>query len=159
MVYYHVTICTQDNLPILSAVTVGLGLAPAEITLTDIGKIIETQLLDLPNRYPGIKIDKYVIMPTHIHAIIMIETETAGANPHPTIDVKKSAGASPRPTLMDVVCAFKSISTRISNQYENVQGRKIWQTSFYDEIIKNDRAYQEIWRYIDENPAKWAETP
>lgn len=130
--YYHVTVCTQDNLPILSAVKVGRGLAPAEVELTSIGKIVEEQLLDLENRYSFVKIDKYVIMPTHIHVIIVFGNE--------------AAGAGPRPTLMDIVCTFKSLSTRICNQNDNIQGRKIWQTSFYDEIIRNKQAYMEIWQ-------------
>lgn len=58
---------------------------------------------------------------------------------------------------MDIVCAFKSISTRLCNQHDNAQGQKIWQTSFYDEIIDKEEAYQEIWQYIDENPSRWAE--
>lgn len=82
--YYHVTVCTQDKLPILSIVTVGRGLAPAVVTLTAIGEIVENQLLDLQKRYPFVKIHKYVIMPTHIHAIIILEYETAGASPRPS---------------------------------------------------------------------------
>jgi REP element-mobilizing transposase RayT len=45
----------------------------------------------------------------------------------------------------------------LSNQHEKTQGRKIWQESFYDEIIRNEAAYLEIWKYIDENPTKWVE--
>lgn len=141
--YYHITIRTRDKLPILSAVTVGRGLAPAEVELTKLGKVVEEQLLNLSNRYPFVRIDKFVIMPTHLHAIMVLEGETAGA--------------SPRPTLTDIICTFKSLSTRLCNQYDNVNGRKIWQTSFYDEIIRNENTYQQIWRYIDENPLKWNE--
>jgi len=87
---------------------VGRGLAPAEIKLTKIGKIVEEQLNNLPNSYDYVKIDKYVIMPTHIHAIIILSGQTAGASPRPTLmDIEQtaekclgqSAGASPRPTL------------------------------------------------------------
>jgi len=138
---YHVTICTNNNEHILS--NVGRGLAPAGVALTSIGKIAEEQLFDLQKRFPCVNVDKYVIMPTHIHAIIIINDD--------------SAGASPRPTLMDIVCAFKSLSTRICNRQDNIQGRKLWQTSFYETIIRNEKAYHEIWQYIYENPAKWAE--
>ena len=143
---YYVTICTQDKLPILSRVAVGRGLAPADIPvakieLTAIGKIVESQLLDLPSRFHCVGIGKYVIMPTHIHVIIIISDD--------------AAGASPRPTLMDIIRVFKSISTRGCNQQDNVMGRKIWQTSFYDRVIRSEDAYQRIWQYIDENPARW----
>ena len=138
--YYYVTICTENNIHVLSDVNVGRGLAPAETKLTEMGKICEEQLLELENRYMHVKIDKYVIMPTHIHVII---------------NINETAGASPRPTLSDIVCAFKSLSTRLCNQQANIQKRKIWQTSFYEEVIRNEAAYQEVWEYIDTNPIKW----
>ena len=139
---YHITICTDKNMPLLSKIKVGRGLAPA-VALTAIGEICEEQLLNLENRYLFVRIDKYIIMPTHIHAIIIFKNQ--------------SAGASPRPTLTDIVCTFKSLSTRLCNQQNGIQGRKIFQTSFYDEVIRNEKVYQEIWQYINENPMKWAE--
>ncbi len=96
----------------------------------------------LEERYPYVKIDKYVIMPTHIHAIIVLE---------------ETAGASPRPTLMDVICAYKSLTTKELNQTFNTPGRKIFQTSFYETVLRNEKAYQECWKYIDGNPGKWLE--
>lgn len=143
--YYYITICTQGKLPALSRV-VGQGLAPAAVALTPMGKIIEEQLLYLPNRYPFVEIDKYVIMPNHIHAIIIFGDEA-----------NQTAGASPRPTLMNVVGAFKSLSTRLCNQSDNMQGRKIWQASFYEQVIRDKEGYQSARQYIDENPAKWVE--
>lgn len=80
--YYHVIINTQDNLPVLSKV--GRGLAPAEETtvyLSSIGKIAEEQLYELEKRFPSVKIDNYAIMPTHIHMIIILHNDAAGASP------------------------------------------------------------------------------
>ena len=56
----------------------------AQIELTVAGKIAENQLLQLTDRYPGVKVDKYVFMPTHLHMIIIIENNSAGASPRPT---------------------------------------------------------------------------
>ncbi|MBE6882227.1 MAG: transposase [Ruminococcaceae bacterium] len=141
--YYFVTICTNERKPVLSIV--GRGLAPAEktINLTKTGKIAEEQLLFLEKEYPFVKIDKYVIMPNHIHIIFAL--------------TEKTAGASPRPTLSDIVCAYKSRTTRLCNKINCSPGKKIFQTSFYDEIIKNQKAYDEISEYVYENPVKWEE--
>ena len=79
-------------------------------------------------------------MPTHIHAIIVLTSETTGA--------------SPRPTLTDIICAYKSLTTRICNQTDNAAGRKIFQTSFYEKVLRSENGYREAWQYIDENPAK-----
>ena len=60
-----------------------------------------------------------------------------------------------RPTLIDIVRAFKFLSARLCNQHDNVKDRKIWQSSFYDQIIRNESAYRGIWGYIDYNPLTW----
>ena len=135
---YFVTVCTQNKECILGNI-VGQGLAPAEMSLSLYGKIVKDQLLDLENRYKSIKIDKYVIMPNHIHVIIILDN---------------TAGASPCPTISDIICSFKSITTRICNKLDNKQ-QKIFQTSFHDHIIRGEKDYQKIWEYIDTNPFKW----
>ena len=81
--YYYVTIHNEKTAPLLSCVGRRLSPADAVLTLTAVGKIAQEQLILLENRYPHITIDKYVIMPTHIHAIIVFE-EPAGASPRPT---------------------------------------------------------------------------
>ena len=145
--YYYVTICTQDKLPVLSKIQVvrdcATGLDSALVELSEKGVIIEEQLLALQDRYDFARIDKYVIMPTHIHAILVLEPD--------------AAGASPRTTLMDIICAFKSISTRMCNLIDNVHGRKIWQYSFYEEVFRSNSDYLFIWQYIDGNPSKWTD--
>lgn len=141
--YYYVTIHTASERDILSRV--GRIAAPAEAVtlLTAVGKVAEQQLLALEKRYPYVKIDKYVIMPTHIHVIIHLTEETAGA--------------SPRPTLSDIICAYKSLTTRACNQVCQTPGRKLFQTSFYETVLRNERAYQECWLYIHGNPSRWLE--
>ena len=138
---YFVTICTQNRHCILSRI-VGRGLAPAdtnEIEYTLYGKIAEEQLLMLEERYENLAVDQYVIMPNHIHAIFVLSDD--------------AAGASPRPTIMDVVCAYKSLTTRKckSNGFDG----KLFQTSFYEHIIRCRDDYKEISKYIYENPVRW----
>ncbi len=151
--YYHVTICTKKMECIFGHIekvseSVGWGLAPTEriykdakLTLFSYGIIAEQQLFELEKRYHNVKIDKYVIMPNHIHAIIVLENRAVGASPHPT--------------LSDIICAYKSVTTRLCNKTSNIAGRQIFQRSFYDEILRNENGYLEVWQYIDENPLKW----
>ena len=80
---YFVTICTQNRRCVLSSI-VGRVLAPAEtdeIEYTTFGKIAEEQLLLLEDRYPCLSVDRYVIMPNHIHVILVLEGDAAGASP------------------------------------------------------------------------------
>jgi len=140
--YYYVTIHTADENTVLS--TVGRGLAPA-VTLSPCGTLAEQQLHALERRYPFLRVDKYVIMPTHLHAILQF--------------LDTPVGDTIRPTLTDVVCVYKSITTRLCNQLLDTPGQKRFQTSFYETVLRNDHAYRECWRYIDENPLKWTLEP
>ena len=135
---YFITICTNDKKCILGNI-VGQGLAPAEIILSQYGKIAKEQLLDLENRYKTIEINKYVIMPNHIHIIAFLDN---------------TAGASPCPTISDVICSFKSLTTRICNKSNN-KPQKIFQSSFHDHIIRGEKDYRKIWEYIDSNVERW----
>lgn len=140
---YFITICTQNRRCILSEImapkiTVGEGLAPPEVRLTAIGKLAEEQLWAIPERFPAAAVDRYVIMPNHIHLILRLQG-TAG-------------GASPSPTVTQVIGTFKSMTTRLCEGET-----KLFQRSFYDHVIRNEDDYQEIWTYLDQNPAKWAE--
>ena len=140
--YYYVTIHTKLQGDILSQV--GRGSDPG-VQLTKIGKVADQQLRQLETRFPSVRIDKYVIMPTHVHAIIQLLEDTAGA--------------AARPTLMDVVGAYKSITTRECNRIMETPGQPLFQASFYESVLCNEKAYQECCRYIDENPLKWALEP
>ena len=73
---------------------------------------------------------------------------------HVFINKDDTAGASPCPTLSDIICSFKSLTTRLCNELNNKQ-QKIFQTSFHDHIIRGEKDYQKIWGYIDTNPLKW----
>ena len=119
--------------------------------LTWIGGIAERCLLDIPNHYPEISIDKYVIMPDHIHAILVIggnETAPAGRiYPAPT-DKNSRADRPKAGKLSDVVGKFKAGVSRCV-------GRPVWQRSFHDHVIRNEQDYEEIWRYISGNPLQW----
>ncbi len=140
--YYFVTVCTKYGLKLLSSV--GQGQAPATYVteLTRLGKIAQAQLLGLQDRYPSVSIDKYVIMPNHIHFIVQI---------------REVAGASPRPTLMEIVGTFKSLTTRECNKIRDYSDKQLFQSSFYEHVIRDKTSYFAVCKYIDENPRKWYE--
>ncbi len=138
---YFITFCTYQREWILSNI-VGRGdLTPPLVELTNIGKIAAEVIERTSVVYPGISIDNYVIMPNHVHLLIRISPVDGGVR-------------APRPTdnrlvsITEVIKAMKSITTRKI-------GTKIWQTSFYDHMIRNEEDYQTRFRYIEENPAKW----
>ena len=136
---YFVTICTQDRKKILSTIVGGGAHDAPNVVLTDIGKIVQKQIIN-SNRIPGITVDKFVIMPDHIHLIVLVnETATKGTSraPSPTNAV-----------IPHLVSTFKRFCHRDV-------GEKIFQRSYYDHVIHNQQDYDEIWQYIENNPRKW----
>ena len=120
---------------------VGEGLAPPEYQakLTSYGKIAAEQLYLLETRYPNLSVMDYIIMPDHIHAIIFLR--------------KNTGGASPSPTLNDVICAYKSLTSRICKKIYGTE--KLFQRSFAEHIIRNKDDYETRKKYIYENPTRW----
>ena len=136
---YFVTVCTRGHSCILSRIAVGAELAPPSVALTAVGVLAEEQHLRLPERFPALSVDRYVIMPNHIHFLMTIQ-KSPGA-----------ASCAPTDSIIRAVQAFKSQTTRLAG------AGPVFQRSFYDHVIRNEEDYREIWEYIDHNPARWAE--
>ena len=137
---YFITICTYNRKQVLSEIDVGQGLAPAENRLSVYGRIVQEQIESLTERYPFVEINQYVIMPNHIHLLIS--------------NYEVAAGASPCPTISDVICTLKSISTRLCRRAGYLEAQ-LFQTSFHDHIIRDECDYRKISEYIETNPLKW----
>ena len=130
---YFITICTQNRRCTLSKIEA------ENVKKTKYGIIAEEQLLSLNERYPSLTVDNYVIMPNHIHVILFLNNETAGA--------------SPRPTVMDIVCAYKSLTARECKK--NGFEKKLFQDSFFEHVIRGREDYTETVKYICKNPIRW----
>jgi putative transposase len=141
--YYFVTICTHNKLKLFGEIDSGtVKTVPYtnNIKLNSFGEIAKSELLNIPTHFDGIYIDKYVIMPNHIHAIIIIGCDG------------ETERSRPFPTLSTIVGLYKSgVSKRIHKIAPNM---KIWQKSFNDRIIQNSQGYLEVCKYIDENSMK-----
>lgn len=138
---YFVTICIKDrNISLWEAVGADIIRPDCELIeeidfpLSEIGKTVEQSIRNIPNCYDCVTVDKYCIMPDHIHMIISIYNHEDG----------RMISA---PTLSTVVGQMKRW---VSKQ----TGKSIWQKSFYDSIIDSDKVYGEVWEYIDNNPRK-----
>ena len=146
---YFVTICIKDRQNILSDILnpVGVGahddpLMP-QAKLTKIGKIIEKYLLSSEN-ISGVKIDRYVIMPDHIHAIIFL-------SPDEYAQPKNGSSRAPTPTnqmLPHIISTFK----RFCNKEI---GENIFQRGYVEHIIRDKKDYETRIKYIYENPIRW----
>ncbi len=137
--WYYVTICVYRMEKCLGEVRNN------KLIPNSSGRIVIQTWQDLPNHYSNCYLDKFVLMPNHLHGIIIISYVGNGFKPFPTTY-----------SLSEIVRGFKTFSSRQIHEQLN-QNYFRWQKSFYDHVIRNEKSLWEIRRYIEDNPRKWQE--
>ena len=137
---YFITFCVQNKKKILSHIHVGALHEAPEIELTQYGKAVKDVIETVEKRF-GVTVDRYIIMPNHIHLIIIVNENGRSGAPAPT----PANARVPR---------YVSTLKRFVNKECKCD---IWQRSYYDHIIRNEADYLEKSDYIINNPAKWVE--
>lgn len=132
---YFLTICAYKFQHLFGQID--FALQENSIGLSEIGAIVQKNLGALPERFPEFELLNYVIMPNHLHILILkVDSEISTCH-----------------TISDFVCAFKSLVTReITQKYPS---KPIWKDSFHDHIIRNDRDLAIHWDYIEQNESRW----
>ena len=145
---YFITICTHNREMILGDDVGAIHESPAPgIELTRIGRIVGDAAETLPQRFPELRLEKYVVMPNHVHLLLLIDRDPRAIHESPL--------RSGRSLISQAVGYFKMNSSKKAHQFE--PGLKLWQRSFHDHIIRNSEDFLRIWEYIDTNPIKWHE--
>ena len=132
---YFLTICTSERRNYFWA-NVGATIGrPQDIALSEYGNIVDKAINNIPYAYPALDVDHYVIMPDHIHLLLIVCADECG---RPMV----------APTMSRVVQQLKGyITKRI--------GHSIWQKLFIDHVIRNREDYEEHVKYIYDNPIRW----
>ncbi len=140
---YFITICTKDRKAILATIDVGTGVLDGpKIRLKPYGETARRYLLQMDDFYDHIAVDHYVIMPNHIHLLLRVLPTAKGPSGTPVPPSRQNT------TIAQFVSTFKRFCNR-------ELGHNIWQYRSYDHVIRGEQDYNEIWQYIDNNPAKW----
>ncbi len=135
---YFITICVKDRNELLGTVDVGAIHNRPQLILSEYGKTVESSIKQI-SEYSDTRVDKYVVMPNHVHMILLVKAND------------KNGRLRIAPTNISVT--IQQLKRRVSKEI----GFSFWQKSYHDHIIRSGEDYQNHWRYIDENPAKWAE--
>ena len=126
------SVCSRDRERLFGEIVGGDVLIAPEVKLSAIGREIEETILRMPS------IEKYVIMPNHIHFIAVLGGQGSMSTSTPTQGL---------PSLVRFLKRQVSISC----------GQSVWQRNYYEHVIRNQKDYQDVWNYIDTNPARWQE--
>ena len=137
---YFITICVKNKEPLLGKIA-GCGVYDApQIILSEYGTVAKKYISIMNEKYDNVYIDKYIIMPNHIHMIIVVQN----------CNTDSGSSQAPNPTN-ETIPKFVSLFKRYCNR---VYGKNIWQNSYNDHIIRGEKDYLEIWSYIDNNTVK-----
>ena len=145
---YFITAVTRHREPLFGEVVNGV------MRLNAFGEIVWACWHDLPNHYPHVQLDAFVVMPNHIHGIIvLVDDDADGRGGSET----GGGGSETRPHhgLPEIVRALKSFSARRINALRGTPGQPVWQRSYYEHIIRDEGALRRIRRYILTNPLRW----
>ena len=143
---YFITFCTEGKQKLLSEIVGDGVLDVPTVQLTTYGKILDELLQAVNAHYKGICLEKYIIMPNHVHFIVFINTEEID-------DPCNGTSRTPSPTNATIPRLVSTLK-RLTNRKI---GKNIWQRSYYDHVIRDENDFLRIWNYIDGNPSKWQE--
>ena len=151
--YYFITICTKKMQMMFGVVR------NDTMILNSYGRIIERCWKDLPDHYRCV-LDAFVIMPNHIHGIIIIpdvasDPVPAGLNPLVREERETHLRKEKRVSITEIVRGFKTFSAATVNQQRETQGEVLWMRSFHDHIIRTVDDVERAREYIRLNPSKW----
>jgi REP element-mobilizing transposase RayT len=160
---YFVTLCTQDRACLFG------GIVDGEMRLNETGLVVADTWRWLAVQHPYVELDEWVVMPNHLHGIIVIVDDpgrggsrTAPTQPVPTVPTVRTAPTQPGPAtarykpLGRLIGAFKTVSTKRVNEMRRMPGAPIWQRNYYEHIIRHEESMNRIRQYILDNPARWA---
>ncbi|MBW4641900.1 MAG: transposase [Goleter apudmare HA4340-LM2] len=178
---YFITICTQHHECCLGEIING------DMKFTVRGAIAFRLWLQIPDHFPNVELDEFIIMPNHIHGIIVITDkltdggqivgvghEVAGHQGvghqgagHQGVGHQgaghQGAETAPlrrrKPTLGQVVAYYKYQTTKIINQIDHTPKNRVWQRNYYDRIIRHPNTFHLIQKYIIANPIRWHQDP
>lgn len=155
--HYFVTVCVYQRFHLFG------DIINREMILNKFGKIAEFEWLRTSELRKNVRLDEFVVMPNHIHGIIIItdeknEPEGRGVWLYAPTQQKSNNNRkfrSPSKDLGAIVRGYKSTVTKQINEWNNQRGDKIWQRNYYERIIRNQKELDHVREYIRNNPQNW----
>ncbi len=119
------------------------------MVLNELGKIVFKNLKNIPYYFENINLDKFIVMPNHVHLILEINKNIVGAIHELPLQKRRNM------LIPKIIGKFKMLSAKEINILANNSGNPLWQRNYYDHIIRNEIELNKIREYILENPKNW----
>ena len=145
---YFVTIVTQDRKTLFGQIVDG------EVVLNALGRMVSDTWIAIPEHFPNVELGESVIMPNHFHGIISITVGARHAVPQQQGTIERF-GKPISGSLPTILRSFKSASTKVFHEFSGHSEEHLWQQSYYEYVIRNERDYLAICEYIIANPVNW----
>ena len=146
---YFVTVCSAGRKPIFGAI------ADGRMRLNAFGEIVSREWLRSGELRPALELDLFVVMPNHLHGIVVIVEEEVGA--HSCAPLRSGIALRRKRALASFVAQFKASAATRVNELRRSPGAPVWQRNYYEHIIRNEADLNRIREYVITNPAKWSE--
>jgi len=147
---YFVTICAAFRRNILGAVE------DRKVVLSPLGEIVRSCWMRIPEHFPNATINEYVIMPNHLHGIIALGVGARYIVPSdPEARARERFQKPTRGSIPTIVRTFKAAVTRNARNELKFGNQMIWQSNYYERVLRDGREVAIAVRYIAENPARW----
>ncbi len=157
---YFITICTKDRTCFFGRAVDG------KMVLNEIGQIARNCWLAIPEYFPFVKLADHIVMPNHVHGILVIdkpddgrttvETRLIASLPHDRNGKPGGITGNKNPMLHDNLSKIiRWYKGRTTFESRKIQCDFAWQSRFHDHIIRNEKSFQRISQYIQNNPINW----
>jgi REP element-mobilizing transposase RayT len=149
---YYVTVCADERRCLFGEIV------NDEMQLNPAGEIVESVWEQIPQHFPNTELDAFVIMPNHVHGILLIIGDERGISVGATDSVAPTTRfvAPPKGSLGVIISQFKSVATKQIRKALNRPDEIIWQRNYYERIVRNARELEAFRDYIRDNPMQWA---
>ena len=153
---YFITLCTQNRECLFGEIVDG------QMVLNQYGKIVEQYWTEIPLQYTNTVLDEFIVMPNHLHGIIIITDIVGAIHESPLHELPlpqwESFLSQNRRNMIipKIIGRFKMNSAKQINQLRQTPGVSVWQRNYYEHIIRNEDELNRIQNYIVHNPLNWA---
>ncbi|MGB7442637.1 MAG: transposase [Coleofasciculaceae cyanobacterium] len=156
---YFITLCTYKKECWFGEI------CDSQMRLNQLGKIVAQEWLRTPQIRPEITLDEWIVMPNHLHGIIIVNNNTVGAHRRaPSSSQPKPHTPSPQfrrysNSLPSIIAGFKSATTKRINKQRETQKTPLWQRNYYESVLRDTKHFEHARSYIYTNPVRWKDDP